>query len=64
MAFLLMADHLALNPKELLKLAGWPPLRVFEIQTESTEALLPEAVDWPGISPESTVQHCAGRWLM
>jgi hypothetical protein len=33
------------NPNELLTLAGWPALRVFEIHTESAEALPPEAVD-------------------
>jgi len=29
----------------VLELAGWPPLKVFEIHTESAEALSPEAVD-------------------
>ena len=33
------------NPNELLELAGWPPLHIFEIHTESEEALPPEAVD-------------------
>jgi len=45
MACILLADHLGVNPKELLTLAGWPPLEVFGIDTESAEALPPEAVD-------------------
>jgi hypothetical protein len=45
MACILLADHLGVNPNELLTLAGWPPLKVFEIHTESAEALPPEAVD-------------------
>ena len=45
MACILLADHLGINPNELLTLAGWPPLHVFEIHTESAEALPPEAVD-------------------
>jgi len=45
MACILLADHLGVNPNELLTLAGWPPLQVFEIHTESAEALPPEAVD-------------------
>ena len=44
MACILLADHLGVNPNELLTLAGWPRLKVFEIYTESAEAS-PEAVD-------------------
>jgi hypothetical protein len=44
-ACILLADHLGVNPNELLTLAGWPPLKVFEILAESAEALPPEAVD-------------------
>jgi transcriptional regulator with XRE-family HTH domain len=42
---ILMADHFGLNPNEFLLLAGLPTLNVFDIQTESTEALPIEAVD-------------------
>jgi len=45
MACILLADHLGVNPNELLTFAGWPPLQVFEIHTKSAEALPPEAVD-------------------
>ena len=45
MACILLADHLWVNPNELLTLAGWPPLKVFVIHTESAEALPHEAVD-------------------
>jgi hypothetical protein len=45
MACILLADHLGDNSHELLELAGWPPLKVFEIHTESAMALPPEAVD-------------------
>ena len=45
MACILLADHLGVNPNEMLELAGWPPLKVFEIHTESAEALPPKAVD-------------------
>ncbi len=41
----LLADHFGRNPNELLELAGWPRLNVFEIQTASAENLPPEAVD-------------------
>ena len=42
---ILMADHFGLNPNEFLSLAGLPTLKVFDIQTEGTEALPLEAVD-------------------
>ena len=45
MACILLADHLGVNPNEMLELAGWPPLKAFGIHTESAEALPPEAVD-------------------
>jgi transcriptional regulator with XRE-family HTH domain len=42
---ILMADHFGLNPNEFLLLAGLPTLKVFDIHTESTEALPVEAVE-------------------
>ena len=46
-----LADHfeinlneLLINPNELLILANWPPLKAFDIHTESVENLPPEAV--------------------
>ena len=45
MACVLLANHYKVNPNELLTLAGWPALEVFEIDTESAEKLPPEAVD-------------------
>jgi hypothetical protein len=41
---ILLANHFGVEPNELLKLASWPPLKVFDIQTESAESLPPEAV--------------------
>lgn len=41
---ILLADHFGINPNELLLLAGWPALKVFDIHTESAENLPPEAV--------------------
>ncbi len=42
---ILLADHLEVNPNELLQLADWPPLKVFDIRTASAENLPTEAVD-------------------
>lgn len=42
---ILLADHFGINPNELLILAGWPPLKAFDIHTESAANLPPEAVD-------------------
>ena len=44
-ACILLADHFGVNPNEFLQLAGYPPLKVFELQTASAEQLPPEAVD-------------------
>ncbi|MEA3349777.1 MAG: helix-turn-helix transcriptional regulator [Chloroflexota bacterium] len=41
----LFADHFEINPNELIILAGWPRLKVFDIHTESAENLPPEAVE-------------------
>ena len=42
---ILLADHFGINPNELLQLAGWPMLKVFDIHTESAANLPPEAVE-------------------
>ena len=42
---ILLADHFEINPNELLQLADWPPLKVFDIRTASAENLPPEAVE-------------------
>jgi DNA-binding Xre family transcriptional regulator len=42
---ILLADYLEVNPNEFLQLAGWPPLKAFDIHTASAEHLPPEAVD-------------------
>ena len=44
-ALILLADHFEINPNELLTLAGYPALKVFDIRTESAENLPPEAVE-------------------
>jgi len=41
---ILLADHFGTNPNEMLQLAGWPTLKVFDIHTESAENLPSEAV--------------------
>lgn len=41
---ILLADHFGINPNELLKLAGWSALNIFDIHSESAESLPPEAV--------------------
>jgi len=40
-----LADHPGGNSNELLTMAGWPPLKVIEIRTESAEAFPHETVD-------------------
>lgn len=44
-ACILLADHFGINPNEFLQLAGWPALKVFDIQVASAENLPPEAVE-------------------
>ncbi len=45
MACILLADYFELNPNELLDLAAWPTLEIFEVRTKNAEKLPPEAVD-------------------
>jgi transcriptional regulator with XRE-family HTH domain len=42
---ILLADYFGVNPNEFLQLAGWPPLKVFDIQSASIENMPTEAVD-------------------
>ena len=44
-ACILLADHFGVNPNELLQLANYPPLKVFDVRTANAERLPPEAVD-------------------
>jgi transcriptional regulator with XRE-family HTH domain len=44
-SLLVLADHFEVNPNEFLQLAGYPPMKIFEVKTKSAEALPPEAVD-------------------
>jgi transcriptional regulator with XRE-family HTH domain len=44
-SLLVLADYFEVNPNEFLQLAGYPPMKIFEIKTKSAEALPPEAVD-------------------
>jgi hypothetical protein len=61
MACILPADHLRVNSNELPTLAGWPPLKVFEIHTESAEALPPEALDVARDIARISSSACASR---
>ncbi len=45
MSCILLANYFKLNPNELLELAAWPRLGVFDVQTESAEALPVEVVE-------------------
>ena len=42
---ILLADFFEVNPNELLLLAGWPSLKVFDINSVTEEHLPPESVD-------------------
>lgn len=42
---ILLADFFEVNPNELLLLAGWPRLKIFDVKSVSDENLPPEAVD-------------------
>ena len=42
---ILLANFFDINPNELLELAQWPTLKVFDIKRASAENLPPEAVD-------------------
>ena len=44
-SLLVLADYFEVNPNEFLRLAGYPPMKIFEVKTKSAEALPPEAVD-------------------
>ncbi|MBN1887652.1 MAG: helix-turn-helix transcriptional regulator [Thermoflexales bacterium] len=42
---IILADHFGINPNELLQLAGYKPLKLFDVETVSAESLPTEAVD-------------------
>jgi len=42
---ILLANFFDINPNELLQLAKWPTLKIFDIERASAENLPPEAVD-------------------
>jgi lambda repressor-like predicted transcriptional regulator len=42
---ILLADHYGINPNEILKLARWPTLKVFDVHSVDTEHLPPEVVE-------------------
>mgnify|MGYP000073675347 FL=1 len=42
---ILLADFFEVNPNELLLLADWPRLKIFDVKSVSDENLPPEAVD-------------------
>ncbi len=42
---ILLANYFDINPNEFLQLAGWPTLKVFDIERASVDNLPPEAVD-------------------
>jgi transcriptional regulator with XRE-family HTH domain len=44
-SLLVLADYFEVNPNEFLQLAGYRPMKIFEVKTRSAEALPPEAVD-------------------
>jgi len=44
-SLLVLADYFEVNPNEFLQLAGYLPMKIFEVKTKSAEALPPEAVD-------------------
>ena len=44
-ACILLADHFGINPNEFLQLAGYPPLKVFDLRSVNAERLPPECVD-------------------
>jgi len=44
-ACILLADHFGLNPNELLELAGYPPMKIFDVKMASVERLPTEAAD-------------------
>jgi transcriptional regulator with XRE-family HTH domain len=44
-SLLVLADYFEVNPNEFLQLAGYAPMKIFEVKTRSAEALPPEAVD-------------------
>ena len=42
---ILLADHFGVNPNEILKLAGWPTLKAFDVSGVDMVNLPPEATE-------------------
>lgn len=42
---ILLADHFGISPNDLLKLAGWPTMKVFDVAISSDENLPAEAIE-------------------
>jgi lambda repressor-like predicted transcriptional regulator len=42
---ILLADHFGVNPNEVLKLAGWPTLKAFDVSVVDIVNLPPEATE-------------------
>jgi len=42
---ILLADHFGVNPNEILKLAGWPTLKAFDVSVVDMVNLPPEATE-------------------
>ena len=42
---ILLADHFGISPNDFLKLAGWPTMKVFDVEISSEENLPAEAIE-------------------
>lgn len=42
---ILLADHFGVNPNEILRLAGWPTLKAFDVSIVNAVNLPPEATE-------------------
>jgi len=42
---ILLADHFGISPNDILKLAGWPTMKVFDVEISSEENLPAEAIE-------------------
>lgn len=42
---ILLADHFGISPNDFLKLAGWPTMKVFDVEISNEENLPIEAVE-------------------
>lgn len=42
---ILLADHFSISPNDFLQLAGWPTMKVFDVEISSDENLPAEAIE-------------------